>query len=521
MPEKLARGYTFFRIGLAVIGSSLILLGGISEINTFRASINRLAKPYKRSGLVIFLSIILASLALRLFRLNDGLWLDEILTEVNYARASFREIVTTYDSQNQHFLYSILAHTSFLIFGESAWALRLPAVLFGVTSIWALFLLARQVASTREALLACALLAFSYHHIWFSQNARGYTGLLFWTIISGYLFIRGIKEEHIKIWILYALAAAFGAYTHITMVFVVFGHFTIYLGILYARRKQKWLGKWIPLLGFGLAMAFTFQLYAPVLPQAFGGTIQQGSHVAFWKNPLWTLFEFVRGFKISFISIIPAFIALTIFVAGLWSFVNENRTLVALIFLPLVFLLGTALIMRHHLWPRLFFFVLGFGVLIVVRGCMQIGSITHRLLKFQRLTAFQLGTTLCIIIILVSVVSVPSVYGPKQDYLGAISFLKKNRIPGDVIVTVGAAAIPFKHYYGVDWKEVEGAEDLKAIRSQAKRTWLAYTLPPHLEAAYPEIMEIIRNDFKLIKQFYGTLNGGTIFISRFDIPLKY
>ena len=29
-----------------------------------------------------------------------------------------------------------------------------------------------QVTSEREALLSVVLLAFSYHHIWFSQNAR-------------------------------------------------------------------------------------------------------------------------------------------------------------------------------------------------------------------------------------------------------------------------------------------------------------------------------------------------------------
>ena len=518
--EQLLLGANLFKIGLAILGFLAIVLAKLPIYNKKRSKLEVVPKSHNNIYLTVFATLFLIAFILRLYRLDNGLWLDEILTDVNYARTSFGEIVTTYDSQNQHFLYSILAHASFLIFGESAWSLRLPAVIFGVASIWALFLLSRKVASNREALLTCALLAFSYHHIWFSQNARGYTGLLFWTIFSTWLFIRGLKEEHIKLWIFYALAAAFGAFTLITMVLIVTGHFTVYLATLYARRNQNWPGKWIPLVGFVLAVAFTFQLYALVLPQAFAGTIQQGSQVAIWKSPLWALFEFVRGFKISFMSIIPAILSLPIFIAGLWSFARENRTLIALHFLPLVFILATALIMKHHLWPRVFFFLLGFGVLVVVRGCMQIGNITHRLFKFQRLTAPQLGTTLCIALILVSAGSIPSVYGPKQDYLGAVSFLEKSRIPGDVIVIVGAATIPFKHYYGVDWKEVEVAEDLKAIRSEAKRTWLAYTLPPHLDAAYPEIMEIIRNDFKLIKQFYGTLNGGTIYVSRFDIPLK-
>src|SRR5688572_8834001 len=84
--------------------------------------------------------ILAAATALRLYELGTGLWLDEILTNVSYARMSFGQIVTTYDSQNQHFLFSLLAQAAFQLFGESPWALRLPAAIFGVASIWAMYL---------------------------------------------------------------------------------------------------------------------------------------------------------------------------------------------------------------------------------------------------------------------------------------------------------------------------------------------------------------------------------------------
>ena len=79
--------------------------------------------------------ILVVATGLRLYQLNAGLWLDEILTYVNYASMPYGQIITTFDSENQHFVYSLLAHTAFLWFGESAWAVRLPAVLFGVGSI--------------------------------------------------------------------------------------------------------------------------------------------------------------------------------------------------------------------------------------------------------------------------------------------------------------------------------------------------------------------------------------------------
>jgi hypothetical protein len=74
--------------------------------------------------------LLFAALLLRLYRLNEGLWLDEIITYLKYARLSFG---------NHHhlrfgkpaFSLRLLAHASLLTFGDSAWALRLPAVLLG------------------------------------------------------------------------------------------------------------------------------------------------------------------------------------------------------------------------------------------------------------------------------------------------------------------------------------------------------------------------------------------------------
>ena len=105
-------------------------------------------------------ALLAVAAALRLYRLGEGLWLDEVLTLVTYARQPFAEIVTRYDDQNQHMLYSLLAHASFVTFGESAWALRLPAAIFGVASIYAAYLFCREVVSTTESLLVSALLTF-------------------------------------------------------------------------------------------------------------------------------------------------------------------------------------------------------------------------------------------------------------------------------------------------------------------------------------------------------------------------
>jgi len=112
------------------------------------------------------------ALVLRLPGLNGGLWFDEIQTLVDYVRFPLGRIVTTFDTQNQHLLYSVLARVSVQLFGESAATLRLPALCFGLASLVALVRFARRIAPFDERMVALFALVVSYHHVWFSQNAR-------------------------------------------------------------------------------------------------------------------------------------------------------------------------------------------------------------------------------------------------------------------------------------------------------------------------------------------------------------
>ena len=155
---------------------------------------------------------------------SSELWYDEIFSLVVSTRPPLIELLTTYYGDIQHPLYSVLGHASIAVLGETAATVRLPAILFGVASIPLLFLLGRAVATTHEALLSAALLAFSYHHVWFSQNARGYTALLFWTLLCTLLFYRGLEVSAWPPFLAYAVCSALGAYTHLTFVFVVASH---------------------------------------------------------------------------------------------------------------------------------------------------------------------------------------------------------------------------------------------------------------------------------------------------------
>ncbi|MHA2231473.1 MAG: glycosyltransferase family 39 protein [Candidatus Hodarchaeales archaeon] len=466
--------------------------------------------PKLNQGLLA--AILVVALALRLHGIDYGLWYDEISAYVTYMQMSFGKILTTFDSENNHVLFTLLARVSYELFGGHTWAIRIPAVLFGVASIWALYLLASRVGSDLEALISSALLTFSYHHIWFSQNARGYTGLLFWSLFTSWLLLQNLEVRSTSKWILYAMAASLGVYTHITMLFVVIGHFIIFMIAFFFRRKTIWAECTTGLFfGFCTAALFTLLLYSPILPQVFS-TIGQKTSVANWNSPFWTLLELVRGMRVGFASIVVVIGALFLTGAGLLSFVQTKPVIVGLLTIPA--LIGSIVVvgMGHPLWPRFFFFAVGFGALIIIRGTFVVAQVISRPLKSGPKPAFVLGTTLSCLLIAASALSIPRVYGPKQDFEGALAYIEKHRKPGDAIITIGLTRFPYKSLYRMDWEEVETKERLDSIRHRSNRMILLYTFPSHVQAEYPDIMAVIQRNFTLMRRFHGTLNEGSIYV---------
>lgn len=462
-------------------------------------------------------ALLILATALRLYKLDQGLWLDEILTDMLNVRQPLGVIVTTFESENQHFLYTILAYFSYQVFGVSAWALRLPAVMFGVASIGAMYLVGRTVTCVRESLLAAALLTVSYQHIWFSQNARGYTGLLFWTLISSWLFLRGVDDSRLRYWVWYAVAAALGTYTNFTMLFVIVAQFLLYLVYMWVRRAQVWRSRWTGLfVGFGLAGLFTLLLYLPVLPQLFTGMGQETSLVQAWKNPLWTLAELASGIQLNFGGGIAVVAALAVVGAGLWSYARTRPVVLGLLFIPTILCAGVVIALGHHLWPRFFFFEIGFAALVAVRGTIIIAQwIAGRVFKWKEPIPFAVSSVCGVALVLAAAASVPMVYGPKQDYVSASAFIQANLQPGDVVTTAGLTVLP-SQFYKTNWTVVEDAKELKALSESASRTWFVYTFPNVLAADSPDILELVRNEFQLIRTFDGTVGDGAIMVTRFD-----
>lgn len=510
-------GTTLFRALLAFHGLLLAGVGLALRHPTGQACRPPAREPQSTPTTWAALGVLtVVALALRLWSLGSCLWFDEVLTYADYVRAPMGEIVTSFPNQNQHMLYSVLARLAVVIFGESFWAARLPSVLFGIGSIWALFLLGRHLFDDREALLACALLTVSYHHVWFSQNARGYMGLLCFATLATYLWLRARSDPRWRWALGYAVALALGMWTHLTMVFVPLAHAAVWtVDVVRCERGAaagRLLAAWL------LAATMTLQLYALSLPEFLRTGLHEVSLESEWTNPLWVVTESLRSLQIGFGALAVVLTGALVAGIGWLSVARRDVAGAAGLLLPPVLGGATMLLLGHNLWPRFFFFAMGFVLLIAVHGALTVPRLVcARIPGLQRTPWLgdAGGIAVVCFIIIASALSLPRAYAlPKQDFTGARDWVEARREAGDVAVGVGLAGLAYRRLFAPDWQVADTAAELAAIRAAHRRVWLVYTIPVELKAYRPDLWAEVDRCFEVVKVFPGTLGAGEVYVCR-------
>jgi mannosyltransferase len=516
---RLAWGPALFRLLLALHGLALAILGWWKWQRPAAAREARGAAPAISPVVMALMGLMtLAAAALRLYRLASQLWYDEVLTLVECVRLPLGEIVSSFPSQNQHMLYSILARFAFDVFGESPSTLRLPAVLFGVLSVWALFALGAKLANIRTALLACALMTFSYHHIWFSQNGRGYTGLLFFAILATWIWIEAVERDAWNWWMGYALAVFLGMWVQMTMLFVVAGHGLVFLSMLAWPRRfphragRKAVAAWL------VAGTVSLQVYALSLPEFLHSAAGEVSMPSDWTNPLWLVTETLRNLTVIPGGVVAILGGGAVFLLGWWEIFRRNANAAYVMTLPAAICGVTMVALGHNLWPRFFFFSMGFALLFVVVGALRLPHLAAVLFgrfKGREPLLTRAGTGIALLLVAASAATSGKAFLlPKQDFLGARAYVEQNRESGDAVVVVGLAAKAYGDYYAPEWRSSNSPAELDEIRHYYRRIWLVYTLPVQLQGFHPELWAKIQTDFAVARIFPGTLGGGEVYVCR-------
>jgi hypothetical protein len=489
--------------------------------------------------------VLAVGLVLRLLGIGSSFWVDEVDTVLHSVRLPVGRIVASYESENQHPLYSLLAHLCTSAFGEHEWSVRLPAVLFGVASLAAVARLGRQVIDGMVGLLAALLLAVSYHHVWFSQNARGYTGLLLFTVLATSelleLFVRPTRGGVVR----YALWCALALYTHLTAGFAIVGHALVWF-VLKARPAKPWTRATVdcqplpPPRATGAAFValaaggvLALLLYAPMLGDLIGAFTARATQstasvarVVPWTKPGWAFSQLLQSFGLGVPALIGLGVVGVLFLIGLGSLWNNGRrAFVAMHLLPLPIAAAVLLGLKRHLYPRYFFFEIGFAAIVLARGALISGGWLSCSLPGCKERRTRLwGMAVALLMAGVSCLSLSPLYEhPKQDFTGARDFVESQARAGDAKVAVGPARLALTEYYAPTWTGL-GAEPgerepgaaaaakLAALSASAPRTWVVYTLPDQLRAALPAVAAQVERDFELVRELPGSLAGGTVFV---------
>ncbi|MDP8924263.1 MAG: glycosyltransferase family 39 protein [Chloroflexota bacterium] len=446
--------------------------------------------------------ILLVAVAVRLPGLYGALWFDEIITLVHSVRLPIGQLISSYPSANHHLLYSLLANISISIFGETPFALRLPAVIFGVLAVYATMVFTRLVLSAREALVVGALLALSYHAVWFSQNARGYTGLMFFAMTSFALFYLGWQGKS-WVWPWYSVAVALGTYVQLNMIVVPATHATILLAdALIARRL------WVPAApgarraacgALAAAGGLTLLLYAPALPgmMAYYLTLQPGDTGS--VDPSLLIRDLVAGLGANFI-LTPAILALAMWgLIGLMDYGRRDRLVLAMLALPGMWGTLAALAIRSGAAPRFFIYLLPIALILAVRGIET---------SMGKWRGWVIGG-----LIALSATSLYFCYRyPKQDFTGALAYVRQHAAPGATVAAAGLAATAYRSYYAPEIAAIYTQEDYRAALHPERETWIVLTFPRDMRARFGGIYDALQSDFELAATFPGTLGDGYLYV---------
>ncbi len=230
----------------------------------------RLRKIFGREEkvtLAILGVFITAGAAVRIFFLFQPMRMDEASTFLYSAARPLIVGLSYYVTPNNHLFHTLLLRLSYLTFGAEPWALRLPALIFGILLIPAAYTAARIYAGKQAALFAAGLVAASSALIEFSTNARGYTIICF--IFLALLILRYFlqKSTNAAAWCLFALLAAAGLYT-VSVAAYPLGLVTCYLFISIIRREAGLLRRALLKRFFLMLTAagvLTVLLYLPVM----------------------------------------------------------------------------------------------------------------------------------------------------------------------------------------------------------------------------------------------------------------
>ncbi|HUT23400.1 MAG TPA: glycosyltransferase family 39 protein, partial [Sumerlaeia bacterium] len=176
-----------------------------------------------------------------LFLTRKGLWNNEFIT-LGVLGLSWRDVIVERLRMNHMPGYFLMLKAWTLVFGTSEAALRLPSALFSLGTVAVTWDLARRAWGGRAAMRAACLAAAGQNLLSLSADARMYSSVLFWCVLSMHAYLLLLDRPSWRARAVYVLAGVGGVFVHLlfAMTFAVQA-----LHWLTVRRRAALRARWL------------------------------------------------------------------------------------------------------------------------------------------------------------------------------------------------------------------------------------------------------------------------------------
>jgi uncharacterized membrane protein len=420
--------------------------------------------------------ILLLGLVLRLWNINQSLWWDEIWSTLFYAKADsvWGTISKLGVLFNNHILYSVLCKISITIFGENEISARIPALMLGLFGIGAVYMFGRTYWNSSIGLTAAYLTAISIFHIDHSTEARGYSGLLLFSILSTNYFLKALPTRDGKSWALYILCTVTAYYFHVIMIAVSISQF-LYILLL-------WLGKQIgkpktpiqslyPYFKYtAIAAIITLTLYLPIM-KTFIKNMGKVSVMEVDRFPF--LQDLANSICPGILSPPGLIIYAFLFCAGLFFLIKKNAALslltVIIIVAPLtIYILANP----SFVFKRYFLYALPFCLLIVSSGIHSLSNLCR--------TPLLKNLVFMVLLLALTGLQTPQIIQfinhDRQNYREAIYYIEDRKAAaGSYVFSIGYAGQHFNYYSREPVATPQTYEEFRKHLSTATEGWCPIT----------------------------------------------
>ena len=482
------------------------------------------------------LIIILLGAGLRFYQLGqDGLWLDEIITQARTQRPVFNMLKWVWLHEEHPPLFYLLAYQN-RILGGSDFAVRLTSVAAGILTIPVFIKLGRKFWGAPAGLLAGLLLALWPVHIHYSQEARQYALLMLFTSASMYWLYRSVTIGNTGAWFGYSIATICALYTHYFSFLWIISQvvFVSLLAVLFLKKRGKaglksYLRK--ILLPFVVSLLIADILFLPWAPNLIiqsrrlitGVSAPKPKDGAAFLAIIKGLALFFSGRDVFLKTGVWALMAIGFMVGALQRRWEALLLIIASLTIPLLMI---GLISSPHFFNSRYLFPLLTPIILLVAEALHpLLTFPSMRFKFPRRVVISGATA---IFLLVSVFFIPPIrayyHWEKEGWHDAARYLQAHMSPNDIILADGmllhksgdAARVQFALGYYLPTKtillvEKDAAQSLQDYPHPDAIPWVVLWYQHRLEsrdALRPDI-EIHDYHFLVILELKNP-NGGDL-----------